>query len=165
MPISVFFRRASAQDLSPIVALYLEDTRGRTRESLDVLLWDRYTKAFKAIDQDPRQLLVVGMVEDLLVATCQLTLIPSLTHQGGLRLQIEGVHVKNEYQGRTIGRQMLAWAFEYGQEKGAVMAQLTTHKSRKDAQRFYHQLGFEASHIGMKRFLKESIPLDMKEFT
>jgi len=28
--------------------------------------------------------------------------------------------------------------------------QLTTHQSRTAAQRFYEQLGFEASHIGMK---------------
>ncbi|MBA4750461.1 MAG: GNAT family N-acetyltransferase [Alphaproteobacteria bacterium] len=157
MPVTVFFRRAGVQDLSRIVALYLEDALGRTRESLNALSWDGYTKAFEAIDQDPQQLLVVGMVEDTLVATCQLTLIPCLTHQGGLRLQIGGVHVKKDYQGKTIGRQMMAWALEYGQEKGALFAQLTTHKSPTDAKRFYETLGFEATHVGMKRFFSKTV--------
>ena len=60
-----------------------------------------------------------------------------------------------DYQGKTIGRQMMAWALEYGQEKGALFAQLTTHKSRMDAKRFYETLGFEATHVGMKRFFQK----------
>jgi len=35
-------------------------------------------------------------------------------------------------------------------EKGCAQLQLTTNKARKDAQRFYEQLGFEMSHEGMK---------------
>jgi ribosomal protein S18 acetylase RimI-like enzyme len=155
MPGNVFFRRADFQDLAHVIALYFEDTLGRTRESGDACLRDSYKKAFEAINRDPQQFLVVGIKEDILVATCQLTLIPCLTHQGGLRLQIEGVHVKKEYQGQSIGREMMNWAFEYGQKKGATLAQLTTHKSRTDAKRFYEALGFEATHVGMKRIFQK----------
>ena len=42
---------------------------------------------------------------------------------------------------------------DYGHEarrRGCGLVQLTTDKSRPDAHRFYHQLGFVASHEGMK---------------
>ena len=32
--------------------------------------------------------------------------------------------------------------------------QLTTHKTRVDAHRFYERLGFKGSHLGMKLSLK-----------
>jgi len=36
---------------------------------------------------------------------------------------------------------------------GASIIQLTTNKKRVDAKRFYEQLGFEATHEGMKLYL------------
>ena len=34
---------------------------------------------------------------------------------------------------------------------GCTIIQLTTDKSRHDAHRFYDRLGFETSHLGMKK--------------
>jgi GNAT superfamily N-acetyltransferase len=42
------------------------------------------------------------------------------------------------------------WAIEESRTRGCTTMQLTTHKTRKDAQRFYERLGFEMSHEGMK---------------
>ena len=36
-------------------------------------------------------------------------------------------------------------------ELGCRLVQLTTDTRRTDAHRFYERLGFEATHIGMKR--------------
>jgi ribosomal protein S18 acetylase RimI-like enzyme len=38
--------------------------------------------------------------------------------------------------------------------RGCVSVQLTTSKSRVDAQRFYSRIGFKDSHIGFKRDLR-----------
>lgn len=43
---------------------------------------------------------------------------------------------------------MFGWAHEYGRSRGAVLAQLTTARSRSDANRFYERLGYEGSHEG-----------------
>lgn len=42
---------------------------------------------------------------------------------------------------------------ERARERGCHLMQLTSHKSRTDAQRFYEKLGIEKSYIGMKLFL------------
>ncbi|WP_226831174.1 GNAT family N-acetyltransferase [Brevibacterium sp. FME17] len=88
-----------------------------------------------------------------LVGTLQLTLIPSLSRRGSTRLQIEAVRVGPNAQGLGLGTAVFDWAHDCGHRFGASLAQLTTDKSRADAQRFYARLGYEASHEGLKRDL------------
>ncbi len=49
---------------------------------------------------------------------------------------------------------MIEWAIAECRRRGCGTVQLTTDKSRLDAQRFYTSLGFAASHEGMKLELK-----------
>ncbi|MDN6373183.1 MAG: GNAT family N-acetyltransferase, partial [Brevibacterium aurantiacum] len=85
-----------------------------------------------------------------LVGTLQLTLIPSLSRRGSTRLQIEAVRIGPAAQGLGLGTAVFDWAHDCGRRFGASLAQLTTDKSRADAQRFYARLGYEASHEGLK---------------
>ncbi|MCF2571808.1 GNAT family N-acetyltransferase [Brevibacterium sp. UCMA 11754] len=84
------------------------------------------------------------------VGTLQLTLIPSLSRRGSTRLQIEAVRIGPDAQGLGLGTAVFEWAHACGRRFGASLAQLTTDKSRTDAQRFYARLGYEASHEGLK---------------
>jgi ribosomal protein S18 acetylase RimI-like enzyme len=45
---------------------------------------------------------------------------------------------------------MLEWAISQCRSRDCSLVQLTTDKSRVDAQRFYEKLGFVASHEGYK---------------
>ena len=56
-------------------------------------------------------------------------------------------------RGKGLGSAMFTWAHDYGRRHGATLAQLTTDSQRTDAQRFYEQLGYTASHVGYKRAL------------
>jgi len=49
--------------------------------------------AFMDIEEGPRNELIVVEEEGKVIATLQLTFIPSLTHTGGERAQVEGVRV------------------------------------------------------------------------
>lgn len=84
------------------------------------------------------------------VGTLQLSLLPSLSRRGTLRLQIEAVRVGPSAQGIGLGTAVFEWAHECGRRFGAGLVQLTTDKSRTGAQRFYDRLGYVASHEGMK---------------
>ena len=53
-------------------------------------------------------------------------------------------------RGQGIGNLMVRWAIDESRRRGCTPMQLTTHKSRAAAHRFYERLGFEASHEGMK---------------
>ena len=48
---------------------------------------------------------------------------------------------------------MFLWAFEQARARGCQLIQLSCVHTRKQAQRFYEELGFEASHIGYKKSL------------
>ena len=85
-----------------------------------------------------------------IVGTFQLTFIQYLTHQGGLRAQIEAVRVSSAHRGKGIGAQMFNYAIDRVRKKGCYVLQLTTDKQRPRAIEFYESLGFVATHEGMK---------------
>jgi ribosomal protein S18 acetylase RimI-like enzyme len=147
------YRKANIDDLKTIIALLIEDNLGQTREELDNELDSSYINAFHQIDSDPSQYLMVVENTTQIVATCHLSIMPSLTFKGSTRMQIEAVRVSEKHRGQKIGQWMINTAIEYGKSKGASIIQLTTNKTRVDAKKFYEQLGFEATHEGMKLYL------------
>jgi len=84
------------------------------------------------------------------VGTFQLTIIPSISLQAKKRLQIEAVRVRSDLRGQGIGQEMMLWAIDQARAEGCALVQLTTNTARTDAKRFYEQVGFVASHHGMK---------------
>ena len=148
-------RRATKADVPALVELLRDDVLGTTREGSDEP--DdaaAYGRAFALIDADPNQLLIAVEEGSSTVGTLQLSLIPSLSRRGTLRLQIEAVRIGAAAQGLGLGTAVFEWAHDCGRRFGAGLAQLTTDRSRTDAQRFYSRLGYEASHEGLKLPLK-----------
>jgi len=148
------YRKATINDLNTIIDLLLEDELGRTRESKKPKLDQHYIDAFHMIDVDRNQYLMVVESSSEIVATCHLTIMPSLTFIGSIRMQIEAVRVAEKYRGHKIGEWMMNAAIAYGKSKGVMIVQLTTNKKRPRAKNFYERIGFEASHEGMKLYLK-----------
>lgn len=159
LPTTPAFREARRDDVVAIVRLLADDALGRSREAF----WDAtgpghqvdpaYQEAFDAIDRDPNNRLIVADVAGEVVGCMQLTAIPHLTFKGGIRMQIEGVRVKETFRGRRIGAAMITWAVDLAREQGCHLVQLTSNKSREDALRFYQGQGFEPSHVGYKLYL------------
>lgn len=150
-------RKATLNDLGSIIHLLLEDDLGQTRESKTPELDPRYGAAFQKIDSDPNQYLMVVEKAREVVATCHLTIMPSLTFTGQTRMHIEAVRVMQQYRGQKIGEWMMQEAMGYGKSKGASIIQLTTNKQRASAKHFYEKLGFVASHEGMKMYLEQTL--------
>jgi len=144
------FRRARRDDVAAIVAMLAEDALNPPAEQPGDPLPDAYWRAFDAIEQDPRQLLVVAEIDGQVVGTLQLSFIPYLVNVGGERAQIEAVRVERAHRDAGIGRAMIGWAVDVARARGCRTVQLTTDKRRHDAQRFYASMGFSATHEGMK---------------
>jgi GNAT superfamily N-acetyltransferase len=151
---SVSIRRAHLSDLPAIIALLADDPLGSQRELWEDPLPDGYRQAFAQIDTNSNQMLVVAELDGQVLGTFQMIFIRSLTYQGGLRGQIEAVRVQRDWRGKGIGGQMMRWAIEEARRRGCHLLMLTSDNSRKDAHRFYERLGFKASNVGMKLFLK-----------
>ncbi|WP_443111355.1 GNAT family N-acetyltransferase [Amycolatopsis sp. A1MSW2902] len=144
-------RRARADDVEAIVQMLADDQLGATRDSPADL--EPYLQAFKTIDADPNQLLVVATSNDRPVATLQLTIIPGLARRGALRGQIEAVRVHRDHRSSGMGAQLVQWAIDESRRRGCNLVQLTSDTTRTAAHRFYERLGFVASHTGFKLHL------------
>lgn len=144
------FRTANAQDLTKIVEMLADDKLGKTRERYENPLPESYIKAFKAIEADPNNELIVGCVGEVIVGVLQITFTPYLTHQGSWRATIEGVRIASSERGKGMGANLINYAIEQAKTRGCHMIQLTTDKEREDSLRFYERLGFKATHEGLK---------------
>ena len=150
----VIFRLAKREDLPAIVRMLAEDDLGSQREKYEDPLAESYYRAFEQIEKDSNHELIVVETKEEVVGTLHLTFIPSVSYQGGLRAEVESVRVDRKVRGRGIGSEMMKWVIDRARERGAHLVQLTTHKSREEAHRFYERLGFTKSHVAMKLSLK-----------
>lgn len=150
------FRRATKNDVPFIVKMLANDKLGKLREKYQEPLPESYYDAFEVINSDPNQeLMVVEKDNDTEIAgTFQLTFIPYLSYQGKLRAQIENVFVREDLTGQGIGKKIFEWVIERAKNRNAHLLQLTSDKKRPSAIKFYEDLGFTASHEGMKLHFK-----------
>ena len=151
------FRNAVIDDLPEIVRMLADDFLGGQRERFEEPLPEGYVKAFREIEADPNNELIVAVrqlwpsvgdaggdqsegtdreeaqagetpaVQSEVVGTMQLTFTPSVSFQGGKRATVESVRVDAKYRGQGIGELMMRWAIERAKEKGCVSVQLTTN--------------------------------------
>ena len=150
----IIFRIATKADLPSIVRLLADDDLGSLRERNEDPLPKSYNLAYDQINKDSNHELIVAALNGEVIGTLHLMFLPSISYQGGLRAQIESVRIDTPYQSQGIGSEMMKWVIERSSVRGAHIVQLTTHKSRHDAHRFYERLGFKGTHLGMKLSLK-----------
>lgn len=144
------FRDATEADLPAIVAMLADDHLGAGREDASLPLHPGYLAAFRAIESEPNQRLIVAERDGEVVGTMQLSFLPGLSKKGAWRGQVEAVRVAAPCRGQGLGAAMMRWAVETCRARGCGSVQLTTDKSRKAAHRFYDRLGFRATHEGYK---------------
>ena len=142
------FRDASRADVPAIVAMLADDSLGQGREGADLA---PYLAAFDQIAANPAHQLIVAEDAGRIIATCQLTILSGLSRQGARRALVEAVRVTADLRGQGIGAALMAECEARARAAGCGMIQLTTDRSRHDAHRFYERLGYQPSHIGMKK--------------
>jgi GNAT superfamily N-acetyltransferase len=150
----ILFRLARRADLPSIVRMLADDDLGSGRERYEDPLPLAYYSAFEQLERDTNHELIIAERNREVIGTLLLMFLPSISFQGGLRAQVESVRVDKRFQSQGIGTEMMKWTIERARQRGAHVVQLTTHKSRVDAHRFYEGLGFKGSHLGMKLDLK-----------
>ena len=145
------FRKATKNDVSEIVEMIADDELGNTRENFQIPLPTEYLNAFENINTDQNQeLIVIENENSEIIGTFQLSFIQYLTYRGGIRAQIEAVRIRKDQRGLGIGKTMFKWAINRVKERNAHLLQLTTDKKRPKAIKFYEDLGFKATHKGIK---------------
>lgn len=144
----LMIRPATAEDIPAIVAMLADDVLGAAREAPDQPAL--YEEAFRRLDADPHQHLMVAARGDKVVGTLQLSIVHGMSRQGAGRALIEAVRIHADERGNGLGTTFLTWAVDESRRQGCQIVQLTSDATRTDAHRFYERLGFVPSHIGFK---------------
>lgn len=143
------FRAATRQDLPAIIALLSDEDAVVDPRSVEVD--DAYARAFKAVDTDARnEMLVLDEGDGTVLGYLQMTYIPGLGRHGEERALIEGVRVRADRRGAGLGRDLVTHAIDRARGRGCTLVQLISNKRRIEAHRFYASLGFAQSHEGFK---------------
>ncbi len=148
------FRQATREDLPKIVQMLADDFLGKQRERYENPLPESYVKAFEEIEADKNNELIVAENDGEIVGALQITFTPSISFRGGKRATVESVRVDEKYRGCGIGKELMLWVIERARRENCHILQLTTNSERTDAHRFYENLGFHGTHLGMKLYLK-----------
>jgi GNAT superfamily N-acetyltransferase len=143
-------RDATREDLPRLIELLSQLSLDRPREDLGPPLPDTDERAFREIDADPRQRLLVLEVDGRLLGSLVLIIVPNLTHEGRPFATVENVVIDSAARGRGYGQLLMNTATDLAREAGCYKLALTSNKERADAHRFYQRLGFRPTHEGFR---------------
>ncbi|WP_256875149.1 GNAT family N-acetyltransferase [Nostoc sp. C052] len=104
----------------------------------DVLqsIWD-------AILHDPRLYYIVADVDNQLVATCNLTIVPNLTRGARSYGIIENVVTHPDYRRQGLGTQVLHYALTLAWQQQCYKVMLLSGSKREETLHFYEKAGFK----------------------
>ena len=144
-------RKAKASDAEALKTLYFEHlTRFPPQEEQDISMWMAKLRQFEA---DDNMHLLVLEESGTVVASVQMAIIESLTHNVRPFAIIENVVTHAEYRNRGYASALLARATEIARERGCYKMSLETGSNKESTLNFYRRNGFEidAKHACLKR--------------
>lgn len=144
-------REAGPQDLEAILALTAQDSQHYFDEPEQVT--ENQRAALSEITADAHQQMLVGEIDGVVVCTAQVTWMRMLSADGGLYCQVEAVRTSSSRRGEGIGAALMTHVEDEARDRGAARIQLTSNLARTRAHSFYERLGYEGSHLGMKKYL------------
>jgi GNAT superfamily N-acetyltransferase len=143
-------RRATEADLPRIVELLSQLSLDDDRESPAEPLPESYHAAFRDIEADPRQRILVAEVGGRVMATATLGIVPNLSYRGRPWAFVENIVVDGSARRKGYGEALLRYAIEEARRAGCYKVSLTSNKRRVEAHRFYQKMGFAATHEGFR---------------
>lgn len=144
-------RKAKASDAEALKTLYFEHlTRFPPQEEQDMALWMSKLSKF---EKDENMYLLVLETNDMIVASVQMAIIESLTHNVSPFAIVENVVTHVDYRNRGYASALLAKATEIAKEKGCYKMSLETGSNKESTLNFYRNNGFEIDkkHSCLKR--------------
>lgn len=144
-------RKAKASDAEALKILYFEHlTRFPPQEEQDMALWMSKLSKF---EKDENMYLLVLETNATVVASVQMAIIESLTHNVSPFAIVENVVTHADYRNRGYASALLAKATEIAKEKRCYKMSLETGSNKESTLNFYRNNGFEIDkkHSCLKR--------------
>lgn len=94
--------------------------------------------------------ILVGTIDDALVTSCTLVVVPNLTRGGKPYALIENVVTRAEWRKQGFGSAILKAAIRRAWDSGCYKVMLMTGSKRPETLRFYESVGFVQSKTGFQ---------------
>ncbi|WP_337271248.1 GNAT family N-acetyltransferase [Oryzifoliimicrobium ureilyticus] len=107
-------------------------------------------KNWESLKRYPGSEIIVGCLDNELVTTCTLVVIPNLTRGGASYALIENVVTHTAYRKRGYGKAVLQEAVEAAWRAGCYKVMLLTGSKRCAVHKFYQEAGFEQNKTGFQ---------------
>jgi GNAT superfamily N-acetyltransferase len=141
----LLIRLAEQPDLVPLANLYRHlnaEDKGYPPEKAEAVFEQFLRYSGSAI--------LLGIVEDVLVCSCTLVIIPNLTRAGMPYALIENVVTHADHRNRGFGKAILNAAVERAWAGGCYKVMLLTGSKEPSTLAFYQAAGFEQSKTGFQ---------------
>lgn len=136
---------AGREDIPRLLELYRHLTpRDEAMELGDAV------RSWELLKRYPGSDVVVGYVDNELVTTCTLVVVPNLTRGGMPYALVENVVTHAVHRGRGYGKAVLRYAAEAAWSAGCYKVMLMTGSKRPETLKFYMEAGFEQSKTGFQ---------------
>ena len=132
-------RAAATSDLSGILQLYKQPDM----DDGWVLAMEQAQAIFEKMKNYPDYKVYVAELDGEIIGTFALAIMDNLAHMGTPSGLIEDVVVREDMQGRGIGKQMMHYAINYCKGKGCYKVVLSSNLKREKAHKFYESLDFK----------------------
>lgn len=149
----VIIKLATEEDIVRIVELYRELAITTSQVELSQgPSPDDYRRVFAEIFAVPGHELLVAEYQGEVVGTMVLLIVPNLSHSACPWAFVENLVIDRRHRRRGLGRLLMDYAIARAKEVGCYKIVLHSNKTRREAHRFYHSLGFVASAYGFSLY-------------
>ena len=135
----MLIRIAQEQDLSEVLALYSQVDMDNDQ----ILTINEAKTIYNRMSLYPDYHIYVAEIDGKIVGTFALAIMDNLAHMGSKSGLIEDVVVSQLLRGQGIGKEMMNFAIGLCKEKSCYKVCLSSNLKRKDAHRFYENIGFK----------------------
>jgi len=102
---------------------------------------------FKKISHDPNHIIYVAIDDNKIVGSATLFIEQKFIHEGGLKMHVEDVVVRKDYERKGIGMKLIRTLLDYAKEKNCYK---TILDCKDDVKAFYEKIGFHEESNGMR---------------
>lgn len=105
--------------------------------------WATVEEIWQDIQKNPRLKYFGGFIDDQLVSSCTMTIIPNLTRGCRPYGVIENVVTHDNFRRKGYGRSVLNHALSYAWSQNCYKVMLMTGRKEEGVYRFYESAGFD----------------------
>lgn len=130
---------ARKADLQGLLSLYtqLHDNPVPERNQSLEKLWNQ-------ILEDPNRKLLIGVIGQKIIASCDLILVPNLTHNQRPYGIIENVITWDQFRSRGYGTRLMEYAAAIAKEQNCYKIMLMTGSKNESTLNFYRRAGYNS---------------------